>query len=170
MKNSTILLLVILAIIVIIMCYNLIIINEETKKNIENFSNNKLNKFKKKNKSNHEKFKNLGKKNNRKRDREEFDDINFSSSNNGLLDRAYKIFSRNNKKKTSNGVSLDDIINRSEKIEREITKISASNLKKEAFDYYNSFKKEKFKANVNSTAEALDKFKLFKEKFFEIFD
>jgi len=166
------------------MCYNLIIYNSNATdkySNIERFTSIKLNKFKNKNNLTSEKFNNLDIKTNKKKNtiikkKEKFNDI----VDKGLLDGALNIFKSNNKntknKKTSNSKSnstskytIDDVINRSEKIQNGIGKLSTDTLKTQAIDYYKSFKTEKFSANSKSTAEALDKFKLFKEKFFDIF-
>ena len=51
----------------------------------------------------------------------------------------------------------------------DVEKYSISNIKKNFFDYVNSFKKDKFKNTSGTTTEALEKFDYFKEKFYEIF-
>lgn len=64
--------------------------------------------------------------------------------------------------------TLDDLVAEAEEIEPE--KYSIGNIKQEIIDYANSFRKEKFNNTTGTTQEALEKFKLFKEKFFEIFN
>ena len=72
---------------------------------------------------------------------------------------------KNNKGKTK--YTFDDVITMSEELHPE--KYTIDNIKNEVMKYANSFKKEKFKNNSKDTAEALEKFALYKEKFFEIF-
>jgi hypothetical protein len=70
-------------------------------------------------------------------------------------------------KSEKTGITFEELLKASEEIDPK--KISISNMKKEISDYNDSFKKEKFKNNSQSTAEAFEKFGLYKEKFFEIF-
>ena len=42
-------------------------------------------------------------------------------------------------------------------------------MKKDLYSYKQSFNKEKFKNNSKNTRESLEKFALYKEKFFELF-
>jgi hypothetical protein len=75
----------------------------------------------------------------------------------------------NIKKGKRNGkLSFDDIIKEAEEMEPE--RYTVSSLKKNFFDYLESFKKEDFKNVTGTTNEALDKFSIFKDKFFEIFN
>uniref|UniRef100_A0A6C0HM80 Uncharacterized protein n=1 Tax=viral metagenome TaxID=1070528 RepID=A0A6C0HM80_9ZZZZ len=172
------------------MCYNLITkYNYTTNLINEHFTSNKLNKFKSKLHINSEKFDNLDVKlktrktnsntnsntnkiNTKRKHTEKFDDV----TNKGLLDSALKIFksknnksNKSNKSNNNNNYTIDEVIDRSEKLHSGIGILTIDNLKEQSINYYKSFKKEKFKASSGSTAEALDKFKLFKEKFFDIF-
>lgn len=91
---------------------------------------------------------------------------NFSNLN--KLKNNKKNYSNNtkkNKKKTK--YTFDDVITMSETLHPE--KYTITNIKNELIKYYNSFNKEKFNNNSKDSAEALDKFKLYKQKFFEIF-
>lgn len=198
MKPSSIVLVFMLIGIMILMCYNLIT-RYGTPDNLkmEHFASGKLGKFKSIASSNGEKFANLNIKANRtskktknnkfsnkftdkntNKSTEKFDDMTNNVTDKGLLNQAMNIFKggntgksgkRNTHVNSDSRYTIDDVIDRSEKLERGISKISTDNLKTQAIDYYKSFKKEKFSASSGSTAEALDKFKLYKEKFFEIF-
>lgn len=64
-------------------------------------------------------------------------------------------------------LTFDDIIKESETMN--VEKYTITNIKKNFFDYINSFKKVKF-TNVTGTAdETYEQLGMFKDKFFEIF-
>lgn len=172
--------------IICLMCYNLIT-KYAINTGIEHFESSKLNKLKKNGKSKGEKFSNLNIKANKKR-KEKFDDV-VSSNNKSFLNKALTIFNSNRQisenkndesdsggnnnnekaKKRKNKYTIEDVINRSEKLQNGISQISADYLKQQAVDYYKSFKKEKFSAKSDSTADSFEKLNLYKEKFFDIF-
>ena len=137
-------------IILICIVYNLYI-NSNESINIENFDSilKDLNKNSKKQK----------KKNN----------SNSSDSSNDSNNRLTLDFKQSVKKLKSKktGITFDDLFKATENMEPE--KLSVASMQKELTRYNNSFKKEKFKSNSKSTAEAFEKFSLYKEKFFEIF-
>ena len=64
--------------------------------------------------------------------------------------------------------TFDDLYTEAEKLHPE--KYTIDSMKQSFLDYKESFNKEKFKNNSNSTAEAFEKFAYYKEKFYEIFD
>jgi hypothetical protein len=68
---------------------------------------------------------------------------------------------------SNNNYTIDEVIERSEKLNT--SKLSMEYIKKELSDYYESFNKEKFANNSENTRESLEKFKLYKDKLFEIF-
>jgi hypothetical protein len=92
------------------------------------------------------------------------DDSNNSNNNNNLTRR---VFNNLSTYKSNNEYTIDDVIDRSERLKT--NKMSMDYIKNELMKYYNSFKKEKFANNSPNTREALNKFPLYKEKFFEIF-
>jgi hypothetical protein len=64
-------------------------------------------------------------------------------------------------------LTFDDLIKESESMN--VEKYTITNIKKNFFDYINSFKKVKF-TNVTGTAdETYEQLGMFKDKFFEIF-
>jgi len=140
--------------------------NNDSYNNIENFS--VLNKLKKNNKNNN-------KNNNKKHTIDKFDDTkNSNNDSNDESDNSIKELMKNSMKNSlkslkskKTGSTFDDLINASEKINPD--KYTLENIRKTVADYSNSFKKEKFKNDSKSTAEAFEKFSLYKEKFFEIF-
>lgn len=79
-----------------------------------------------------------------------------------------KTTKKNNKQSNKTTYTFDDVLTMSEELQPE--KYSIGNIKEEVMKYANSFKKEKFKNNSKDTAESFEKFKLYKEKFFEIFN
>ena len=150
MKTNKVILIA-FCIILICIVYNLYI-NSNESISIENFDSilkdlNKNSKKKKKNNSN----------------------SNSSDSSNDSDNRLTLDFKQSVKKLKSKktGTTFDDLFKATENMEPE--KLSVENMQKELTRYNNSFKKEKFKNNSNSTAEAFEKFGLYKEKFFEIF-
>jgi hypothetical protein len=76
-------------------------------------------------------------------------------------------FKNTNNVKLKKKVTFDDLLKETE--DMDVEKYSISNIKKNFFDYVNSFKKDKFKNTSGTTTEALEKFDYFKEKFYEIF-
>lgn len=94
----------------------------------------------------------------------------FESSINKLIRNKNNNSSKNKynitKTKTSK-LTFDDLIKKSESLN--VEKYTISNMKKNFFDYINSFKKVKF-TNVSGTAdETYEQLGMFKDKFFEIF-
>lgn len=113
--------------------------------------------------------KNRTQKNNKKntgKNSDKFADVDdkYDSDDNSLTRR---IFNNVSTYKSNNEYTIDDVIERSERLKT--NKMSMDYIKNELMKYYNSFKKEKFANNSPSTREALNKFPLYKEKFFEIF-
>lgn len=100
---------------------------------------------------------------------ENFESSLASLSNNKKKKEKQKIINRlkftniSGEKKT-----LDDLINDVSTID--LDKTNPYNMKDELVEYINSFGKGKIGKKSNNSAESLDKYKLFKEKFFEIFD
>ena len=64
--------------------------------------------------------------------------------------------------------TFDDIIKASENMDPD--KISINNIFSNISEYKQSFDKAKFKNNSKTTAEAFEKFGLYKEQFFNIFN
>jgi hypothetical protein len=82
--------------------------------------------------------------------------------------------SQQNKKNNKNAIKIkkskltfDDIVKEAE--EMDPGHYTVDNIKKDFFNYIESFRKAKFENVTGTTNEALDKFSLFKDKFFEIF-
>ena len=77
---------------------------------------------------------------------------------------------KNRKRRRNNGnnITFDDLVNETE--DMDVDKYTISNIKANFWNYANSFSKDKFINVTGTTNEALDKFYLFKDKFFEIFD
>ena len=73
------------------------------------------------------------------------------------------IVSNKNEKKST----FEDVMKVSENFKKEKDRID--NLSASVYKYKNSFNNKKFENNSKDTAEALAKFPLFKQKFFEIF-
>lgn len=98
-------------------------------------------------------------------------DNSDNSSNSNNSDSKNKIFNDYFKSKSSkfsnSGTTFDDLLKQTEKMDPD--KYTLANMRKTISDYNNSFKKEKFKNNSKNTSESLEKFSLYKEKFFEIF-
>ena len=91
------------------------------------------------------------------------------NSSKNISKNSSKNSKKNSKKNSSNTTyTFDDVLTMSEELHPE--KYTIDNIKDEVMKYANSFKKEKFKNNSKDTTESLEKFKLYKEKFFEIFD
>ena len=140
----------ILCVIVLCIIYNLYK-TSNTNYSIENFesilkglNNNNSNKKKKKNNNNSDNNDNKDKKN----------IFNFKKSFNKL-------------KSEKTGTTFDDLFKATENMDT--SKLSFSNMTEELSKYYDSFDKTKFKNNSKSSAESFDKFKLYKEQFFNIF-
>ena len=76
-------------------------------------------------------------------------------------------FKSKSSKFSNSGTTFDDLLKQTEKMDPD--KYTLANMRKTILDYNNSFKKEKFKNNSKNTSESLEKFSLYKEKFFEIF-
>ena len=89
--------------------------------------------------------------------------------NEGFLSVIKKLKKGKNKsvKRSKGKLTFEDVMKEAEEIDHE--KYTINNLKSNFFDYVDSFKKEDFKNVTGTTNEALDKFKIFKDKFFEIF-
>ena len=96
---------------------------------------------------------------------------NKSDNSNNSDAEKNKIFNDYFKSKSSKfsntGTTFDDLLKQTEKMDPD--KYTLANMRKTILDYNNSFKKEKFKNNSKNTSESLEKFSLYKEKFFEIF-
>jgi hypothetical protein len=95
----------------------------------------------------------------------------FQSSINKLMrNKKNKANTRSNtytEKTKKSKLTFDDLIKESETMN--VEKYTITNIKKNFFDYINSFKKVKF-ANVTGTAdETYEQLGMFKDKFFEIF-
>jgi hypothetical protein len=73
-----------------------------------------------------------------------------------------------NHKTSKSGATFNDLMNMTEKMKPQ--RYTYDNIKEEIQKYSKSFNKEKFKNNSKDTTEALEKFSLYKKKFFEIFD
>ena len=78
------------------------------------------------------------------------------------------------KKKNKNSINakkskltFDDIVKEAEDMDP--GRYTVDTLKKDFFNYIESFRKAKFENVTGTTNEALDKFSFFKDKFFEIF-
>ena len=76
----------------------------------------------------------------------------------------FKNIPKNNNK---SDISFEELVKSSEKFSKEKDKLS--NVTDSISNYRNSFKHPKFKNNSANTAEALEKFGFYKEKFLEIF-
>ena len=63
--------------------------------------------------------------------------------------------------------TFEDAINRASNLD--VSKTSFDYIKKEIAKYNKSLKSEKFENTGNATHDALEKYKFFKEKFYEIF-
>lgn len=73
----------------------------------------------------------------------------------------------NNEKPKKSKLTFDDLIKESENMN--VEKYTITNMKKNFYDYINSFKKANFN-NVTGTAdETYEQLGMFKDKFFEIF-
>ena len=95
----------------------------------------------------------------------------FESSINKLMrNKKNKTNTRANtytEKPKKSKLTFDDLIKESETMN--VEKYTITNIKKNFFDYINSFKKVKF-TNVTGTAdETYEQLGMFKDKFFEIF-
>lgn len=95
----------------------------------------------------------------------------FESSINKLIrNKKNKTNTRANtytEKPKKSKLTFDDLIKESETMN--VEKYTITNIKKNFFDYINSFKKVKF-TNVTGTAdETYEQLGMFKDKFFEIF-
>jgi hypothetical protein len=159
MKTNTIII-IILCVILVLIIYNLY--KKDNQKDIQNINYDDdyddiehfgvLNNLKKKNKNN---------KKNKKND----DDAN---ANNNIKSNSLD-FKKNFKslKSKKSGVTFDDLLTATEGMDPET--ISLASMQKELSNYRKSFSKEKFSNNSKNTAEAFEKFALYKDKFFEIF-
>ena len=90
----------------------------------------------------------------------------------GVLEKMKNISKKKKKEKFSNTDSkkkttFDDLIKTTEKMSLENN--SMEDIYKKLQEYKDSFNKDKFKNNSKNTAESLEKFQLYKDKFFEIF-
>lgn len=70
-------------------------------------------------------------------------------------------------KSKKTGTTFDDLFKATENMDPD--KLTIESMQKELSKYYDTFKKEKFKNNSKSTAESFEKFKFYKEQFFNIF-
>ena len=70
-------------------------------------------------------------------------------------------------KNDKDDITFDDLVKSSENFSKEKDKLS--NITDSISEYKNSFKHSKFKNNSKNSAEAFEKFGLYKEKFLEIF-
>ena len=98
---------------------------------------------------------------------ENFENILNKLKSNKRNNNSSRFKKNNNNAKLKKKVTFEDLLKESE--EMDVEKYTISNMKKNIFDYVNSFKKDKFANSTGTTTEALDKFSFFKEKFFEIF-
>ncbi len=117
--------------------------NYENIENIENFSI----------------LEGLDKKNKKKKNNDDNED-----NDDNILDFKKSIKSLKSKK---TGTTFDDLFKAAEDMKPE--KLSMTHMLKELSKYNDSFKKEKIKNNSKNTAESLEKFKFYKEQFFNIF-
>lgn len=99
----------------------------------------------------------------------------FESAINKLM-RDKKTFKKNSPTARSNfgnvtskksKMTFDDLINEAEGMN--VEKYTITNIKKNFFDYINSFKKVKFTNVTGSADETYEQLGMFKDKFFEIF-
>jgi len=73
----------------------------------------------------------------------------------------------NNNNKKNKSISFDELISNSEKFSKEKDNLESIT---DALDKYKKiFNSKKFKNNSKSTAESFEKFKFYKDKFFELF-
>jgi hypothetical protein len=182
-KNLTYLCLFIFICLACIIAYNIYnkMNNIDDNENVIETFESKLQKLK--NNKNHEKFGDIAEKikakeqkvkhiknkiqkakEDKKKRKEKFLDSDDDTDKNSLTRR---VFNNVSSYKSDNKYTIDDVITRSERLKTD--KMSMDYIKKEIVDYYNSFKKEKFANTSSDTREALNKFPLYKEKFFEIF-
>ena len=70
---------------------------------------------------------------------------------------------KSNKTKTT----FEDLLKATENMDPD--KYTLANMQNNVFAYSKSFNKEKFKNNSKNTAESLEKFAFYKERFFDIF-
>ena len=70
-------------------------------------------------------------------------------------------------KNNDKNITFDELMKQSEDFKKQKDKIP--NFADSIINYKNSFKQKKFKNNSETTAEAFEKFALYKDKFFEIF-
>jgi len=160
-------------IILVIIVYNLykkcnninnFIINDE-RVEIENFEDKKKylkkNKNKNKNNNNNNNDNNTDNNNNNNNDTD-----NTDNTDNGKTILDFKKSIRKMKSKKT-GTTFDDLFKATEKMDAD--KLSVENMNNNLSDYYNSFKKERFKNNSKNTAESFEKFAFYKEQFFNIF-
>ena len=89
---------------------------------------------------------------------------NNNDNDDNILDFKKSIKSLKSKK---TGTTFDDLFKAAEDMKPE--KLSMTHMLKELSKYNDSFKKEKFNNNSKNTAESLEKFKFYKEQFFNIF-
>ena len=143
-KQLFIVLVCIVSLVIIIYKFN------KTETDIEAFEN-KLEKLKNSNKNKNK----SGKRNNK---------LNKKKNSNSNKDGGGDSSDGEGRKKAT----FNDLMKETESMN--IEKYSYDNIKQDVLDYYKSFNKEKFKNDSKDTAEALDKFSLYKKKFFEIFD
>jgi hypothetical protein len=98
---------------------------------------------------------------------ENFESILNKLKSNNKRNNNSDSFKKTNNVKLNKKVTFEDLLKESE--EMDVEKYTIFNMKKNFFDYVDSFKKEKFKNTSGTTTEALEKFAFFKEKFFQIF-
>uniref|UniRef100_A0A6C0EYL0 Uncharacterized protein n=1 Tax=viral metagenome TaxID=1070528 RepID=A0A6C0EYL0_9ZZZZ len=96
------------------------------------------------------------------------DNSDKSDNSDSKKNKIFNDYFKSKSSKFSNtGTTFDDLLKQTEKMDPD--KYTLANMRKTISDYNNSFKKEKFKNNSKNTSESLEKFSLYKEKFFEIF-
>jgi len=95
----------------------------------------------------------------------------FESSINKLMrNKKGKADARSNtytEKPKKSKLTIDDLIKESENMN--VEKYTITNIKKNFFDYINSFNKMKFTNVTGSADETYEQLGMFKDKFFEIF-
>jgi len=159
-------------IIIFILCIVLVYISYKSYKNSDMFENHNVENFQSilsglKKKKKKENFSKNSKNSDNLDNLDNLDKLNNQTKSKKKTDSYIKNSLRKLKSKTS-GTTFDDLLNETEFMDPE--RLSLESMQKDLANYSNSFKKEKFKNNSKSTAESFEKFKFYKEKFFEIFN
>ena len=108
------------------------------------------------------------KKNNRNNHNNYTNSVNSDNSNNSVN----SVNSKNKKINRDKQESFDDIVANFEEKSREMYKDAdyMYNFQDILKNYWNSFDTKEFNRKSNNTGEVLDKFSLYKERFFDIFE